>query len=432
MDMKLIRCSLVGALFLGACVDPVMVDPPDDCTVLSQNQYVIDVMKHAYLWNHEVPDLDPSLYDEPAALLADLRYREVDRWSRVSDKAQSDALFEAGKFIGYGFNHMRDDDDKIRVSFVHDDSPASRAGLRRGDEIVEINRLSIAEIDAGGLWGDMFGPTELGIRVDLQVVEDEGAVREVSLEKDWIKIVTVPVSTIIESDGRKIGYLVFSTFVDTAIPELDEVVAGFRQAGVQELIVDLRYNGGGRLSVARHLASLIAGDAGHDRDVAYSVNFNDDLAAENESVKLERLAHALTVDRVYFITTRRTLSASELVINAVRPYVDTYVIGATTGGKPVGMRSFDFCDKILFPITFRLVNADGETDYYDGFAPDCVADDDLLRQLGEPSEGSLAATLGLIRDGTCVGGDPNAGAPAPSPDERLFRDDPLRATIGSW
>ncbi|MEZ4383589.1 MAG: S41 family peptidase [Nannocystaceae bacterium] len=410
-----------------------MVDPPDDCSIPSQNGYVLEVMQHSYLWNEEVPDdVDLSLYEEPKDVLADLRYAEIDRWSRVADKVTSDALFEEGKTISYGFNHMRDADGKVRISFVYDDSPASRAGLARGDEIVMINRLSISEIDAGGLWGDMFGPREPGVTVDLQVIEEAGDVRDVQVARDWIKIVTVPVTNIIEHDDRKVGYLYFTSFVDTAIPELDEAVAGFKQAGVNELVVDLRYNGGGRLKVARHLASLIAGEAGHDREIAYQVQYNDDLAGENENYKLDRLAHALTLDRVYFITTGRTLSASEVVINSVRPYVDTYVIGGVTGGKPVGMRSFDFCDKILYPITFRLVNARGETDYYDGLPTDCDAPDDLLSQLGDPGEASLAAVLDLIDGSGCAVGDPMAGAPAPRPDELPFVLDPIEATIGVW
>ncbi len=432
--LPLISLVIGGVLASSAgCVDPVMVDPPDDCEIASQNAYVLEVMRHAYLWNQELPeDFDLEAYEEPRDVLAALRYSEVDRWSRVADKVQSDALFEEGKTISYGFSHRRDDDGKIRVSFVYDDSPAADAGLQRGDEIVEINRLSISEIDAGGLWGDMFGPREPGITVDLQIAEDDGQIRDIKLARDWIKLVTVPVSKVIQHGDKKVGYLYFTSFVDTAIPELDEAVAGFRDAGVDELVVDLRYNGGGRLSVARHLASLIAGEASKKRETAYYVKYNDDLSDENERKKLDRVSHALTLDRVYFITTGRTLSASELVINSVRPYVDTYVIGGTTGGKPVGMRSFDFCDKILYPITFRLVNIDGETDYFDGLAPDCVADDDLRSQLGHPGETSLSAVLELIDKGSCSIGDPMAAPLAPNVDEELFRFDPIQATLGAW
>ncbi|HGG56776.1 MAG TPA: hypothetical protein ENK31_03145, partial [Nannocystis exedens] len=226
VSMSLVRLPFISLVLGGlltntaGCSDPVMVDPPDDCTIASQNAYVLEVMKHSYLWNQEVPDIDLASYEEPRDVLADLRYSEIDRWSRVADKVQSDALFEKGKTISYGFSHKRDDDGKIRISFVYADSPADNAGLRRGDEILEINRLSISEIDAGGLWGDMFGPRKLGVTVDLQIAEDDG-IRDVKLAREWIKIVTVPTSTIIQRSGRKIGYLYFTSFVDTAIPELD-------------------------------------------------------------------------------------------------------------------------------------------------------------------------------------------------------------------
>lgn len=408
-----------------------MVDPPEDCSLKSQNGYVLEVMRHSYLWNKEVPLVDPAEYESPAAILADLRYEEVDRWSRVADKVQSDALFEEGKFIGFGFSYQRDDEGRVRVSFVNEDSPASRAGLRRGDEILLINFLSIAEIDAGKLWGDMFGPTELGIPLDLQVLDATGEASEVTLVKDWVAMVTVPTVEVIEQGGRSVGYVLFTSFVEPSIDELDQAFRVLKDAGVQELVVDLRYNGGGRLSVARHLASLIAGDAGKARDVVYRVEYNDDLIDANESYDFERLNNALHLDRVHFLTTWRTLSASELVINAVRPYVDTRVIGGTTGGKPVGMRSFEFCDKILFPITFRLVNAAGVTDYFEGLEADCPASDDLLHELGDPKEGSLAAALTLIDTGACdVAG--SAGAALPGPESEFFRHDPFRAVVGGF
>jgi carboxyl-terminal processing protease len=427
-----LQVSLLAPLVaIVACVDPVMVTPPRDCSLVSQNGYVLEVMQRSYLWNTEVPAVDPAAYESPAALLADVRFREVDRWSRVADKVQSDALFEEGKFIGFGFSHRRDQDGRVRVSFVDGDSPASRAGLRRGDELVLINQRSIAEIDAGQLWGEMFGPTELGISLDLQVVGVTGELQDLALTKDWVSIVSVPVAEVVELDGRKIGYLVFSSFVEPGIDELDGAFKKLKAAGISELVIDMRYNGGGRLSVARHLASLIAGDAGKRREIVYRVVHNEDLSDANESYKLSRLDDAVNLSRVYFLTTGRTLSASELVINAVRPYVDTYVVGGATGGKPVGMRSFEFCDKILFPITFRLVNAAGETDYFDGLAPDCAAIDDLSHELGDPKEASLAAALTLIRDGSCEV-DIDAGAPAPAPEELLLREDPWRALVGRW
>ena len=428
------EAPLLALFTLAACADPVMVDPPRDCSLVSQNAYVLEVMRHAYLWNREVPaDVDPAAYESPADLLRAVRYAESDRWSRVADKVQSDALFEEGKFIGFGFSHQRDGDGRVRVSFVNADSPASRAGLRRGDELVLINSRSIAEIDAGQLWGEMFGPTELGIGLDLQVLDAAGEAHDVTLTKDWIKMVTVPTVEVIEQDGRKIGYVLFTSFVEPSVDELDAAFDRLTRAGIRELIVDLRYNGGGRLSVARHLASLVAGAAGARREQVYRVEFNDDLRDANEVYKFSRLGNAVTLDRVYFLTTWRTLSASELVINAVRPYVDTYIVGGVTGGKPVGSRSFEFCDKILFPITFRLVNAVGETDYFAGLSPSCPAADDINHDLGDPKEGTLAAALRLIRDGTCdVSDGAGAGAPAPAPERELYLADPIRAVIGAF
>jgi carboxyl-terminal processing protease len=108
------------------------------------------------------------------------------------------------------------------------------------------------------------------------------------------------------------------------------------------------------------------------------------------------------VDHVVFITTGSTLSASELLINSVAPHVRVSIVGGTTGGKPVGSRHFDFCDKVAAPVTFRLLNADDEGDYFDGFVPTCPAPDDLTQPLGDQAEASLATALHLLSTGECL------------------------------
>jgi C-terminal processing protease CtpA/Prc len=116
-----------------------------------------------------------------------------------------------------------------------------------------------------------------------------------------------------------------------------------------------------------------------------------------------RLDHSLpAVDHVVFITTGSSLSASELLINAVVPHVPVSIVGDTTGGKPVGSKHFDFCDRVAAPITFRLVNAEGRGDYFDGLPPTCTAPDDLQRPLGDVAEASLATALHLLATGQCL------------------------------
>jgi len=251
--------------------------------------------------------------------------------------------------------------------------------------------------------------------VTMQVAEPHGDPESVELVKDWIEITTVPVATVIEHEGRPVGYLLFSTFVDTAPAELDAAFETFAAAGVRDVVVDLRYNGGGRIAVARHLVDLLVG-AVAEGDTSYKVKYGPGLDDQDTSRSISEVEHSVEdLRRIVFITTGTTLSASELVINAVRPHADVRVVGGTTGGKPVGSHQWSFCDKIAQPITFELVNADDQGGYFEGFTPTCEAPDDLAHALGDPQEGSLRQALSVIATGECA-------APAPSGSDQAEDD----------
>jgi C-terminal peptidase prc len=324
-------------------------------------------------------------------------------------------LYKKGEFVGLGYNNRRNFDDEVVISLVIPDSPAADAGLQRGDVIRAIGGLQIATLDAEDRWGEVTGENVPGVSVDLTLARD-GVERDVTLTKDWIELQTVPDDDIFEIDGRKVGYLLFASFLDPAHDALDDAFHRFANAGVRELVLDMRYNGGGLLDVARHLISLVVDRKG---GVAYRVVYNDNYSGEDHDVQMTSHAGTLSeVDHVVVITTGSTLSASELVINALRPYVKVSIVGDTTGGKPVGSRHLDFCDKMLAALTFKLLNATGEGEYFDGFAADCPAVDDFAHELGDPAEASLAAAFALVRGEAC----PELPEPAEvhaGPDARL-------------
>ncbi len=437
-----ISLTLTLGSALAACEarDPFYVEPPSDCSVESQNQFVLDTMHEFYLWNLELPsDLAPADFEAPEEYVRALRVGD-DRWSRVSDKATSDALFMEGKFVGLGYKTQRGDDGEVRLSFVSDNSPASAAGLLRGDKIVGVGGFTVAELDENGSWSEVYGPNEPGVSVDIEIERlASGTVETVTLTKEWIDIVSVPVVELLEGPGgAPVGYFVMDKFVETTKAELDAAFAQFKDAGASTIIIDLRYNGGGLISVAERLVNLSVG-ADHAGSVAYRFTYNDNYTEENSSTSISELGSSIGADEIIVLTSSRTLSASELVINALLPYAEVTLVGSDTGGKPVGSKSFEFCEKKLFPVTFRLVNAAGNTDYFDGLSADCFASDDLLHQLGDPQEGMLASAMAYLDGGACESAPSEApGAPlgvgtrTDAVGERVLPDAEFRDEIDSW
>lgn len=415
--------TALATLALGVCCglsaceafrDPFHVDPPAECDVESQNQFVVDVMGQFYLWNGELPDdIDIAAYESPESLVGALR-QGVDRWTRVRDKATSDALFMEGKFIGLGYKTLRGPDNEVRLSFVSDNSPASDAGLLRGDKIVAVNGITAEQLDETNGWNAAYGENEPGVATTITIEHlATGDIEDVTLTKAWIDIVSIPVAEVLEGPGgAPVGYYIMDKFVETTKDELESAYASFKAAGVNTVIIDMRYNGGGLISVAERQVNLTVG-ADHHGDVAYSFQYNDNFSDENKSTKIKELSNSLGSDRIVVLTSSRTLSASELVINALLPYADVTLVGSDTGGKPVGSKSFEFCEKLLFPITFRLVNAAGNTDYFDGLPAACWAKDDLFHQLGDPQEGMLAAALDLLETGACAAAPEPESMPSP-------------------
>ncbi|MDM8548512.1 S41 family peptidase [Desulfobacterales bacterium HSG2] len=401
------------------------------CPVEEQNKFVYEVMKDTYLWYDKVPEIDYRSYASPQSLLEDMKYKDLDKWSYITSTEAHYAYFEKGRYIGAGFSPQFDRKGDCRISFVHEDSPADKAGLKRSDKLLEINDKTLSEIRLDDLWNTIFGENEPDVKVQLKIEDPKGGIRELNLEKEWLTTDPILFYDILESNGLKVGYLVFNTFVETALEELDTVFAYFKESEIDELVLDLRYNRGGEISVARHLASLIAGDRAFGKPFAKSVH-NSRYMGWNETTRFTKPESALSLDRVVCITTASTCSASELVMNGLEPFVDVISIGDTTRGKPVGMYGWDFCGIHIAPAEFSTVNAQDEGDYFEGIPPACYADDDLTRQFGDTEEASLKEALYYISNGTCTD---ESGSSRPkqtgNPHEEI-RVDGLKRDIGAF
>jgi carboxyl-terminal processing protease len=397
--------TLLAAVALAACGggSDGLAPITRDCSIPRQNQAVYQTMQQHYLWNEELPVLDPRDFPSPEALLDALRFTPLDRFSYLTTQAEEDALFGAGQFVGLGFRSTLGG-GAVRASDVFEGAPAAAAGLMRGSSILAVDGVPIAEVLAAS--GDdisaALGPAEIGYEVTLHFRNPDGLEFIETIAKDVVTIPPVTAARIFEVNGQPTGYLVFRNFVEPGIVALEVAFAELRAAGVTQLILDLRYNNGGLLSVMEHFANLLGGRIAPGAVFAAYLH-NDNNAARDRQFLLasQPPASALDLELLVLITTPATASAAEMLVNGISPYVTTATVGRETFGKPVGQAGFLFCEKVLRPVSFRVVNGLGQGDFFDGIPADCPADDTLEVALGHEGEASFDTAKFWLQHGFC-------------------------------
>ena len=430
------RLQLVVLFLTVAAVLPApaaRAQAPADCTVPGQNLFVRNTLQDIYLWYRELPDPNTALFDSPEAYLDAVRFRPLDEsFSYITTESASDAFFSDSQFIGLGIG-LKFEGQELRLTEVYPQSPAQDGGLRRGFRILAINGTSVEDLIARGELGDAFGPSEIGLRATVRYRDLQGAEGEAAMVKRLVTIPTVSDTRVIDVDGKKVGYLVFRNFVTPSNAALNAAFTQLRAEGATELVLDMRYNGGGLVSVAQNLGGLMGGAATAGQTFVHFVH-NDKNAFRDTTYLFPTLAASLSLSRAVVITTRASASASELVINSLRPFMPVTVVGDATYGKPVGQYGFRFCGKILFPVAFSGKNAREEGDYFGGIPADCRAADDLDHELGDGSETSLAESLQYLATGSCSAAS-NAQARASRgarAERRLVTRDAWRQLLGAY
>jgi len=395
------------------------------CTLAARKQWVLGQLNEWYLF----PDLlantiDPAGYnnldDYVDALVAPARAQSRDRFfTYVTSIKEEDAYYAQGSSAGFGVRLGYTSSGRLYVTEAYEGAPGLAAGLDRGTEIVGIgtstsNLQTVASLYAAGginAVSDALGNSTAGTTRVLQIRQLDSSVSTVSVTKRDFNL--APVSSrygakVIDDGGRKVGYVNLRTFVVTADQQLRDAFAMFQAQGVTQVIVDLRYNGGGLVSVAQGLSNLL--NAQRAGQVLSYTTFRDSKASQNETTSFAALPQAIAATKVAFIGTGATASASELVINAQKPYLgaNAALIGSNTYGKPVGQIALDYtaCDDRLRAIAFRTENAAHEGDYYTGLASrlpaTCQADDDIGYQLGDPRESSIKVALDFLAGRSCT------------------------------
>ena len=410
----------------GGSSDGGLVPPPaaDNCSNTAQKQFVLDFMRAWYLWNDLLPaDVDISAYASPEELLAFLiTVQPLDDFSFINTLVADQQFFGEGKFEGFGFSSRFVAADDLRLTRVFVDSPANAAGLARGQRILELNGRTIAAIEAAEGVGAIFDTSPLAFTMRDEPNNNEFTV---SITQGIVTIDPVPQSKIIPVAGTPgVGYMEFAQFISTADPKFDTVFSQFSTAGITDVIIDMRFNGGGLVNTAELLGDYLGGFV-WDSFLFSETLFNVDRASNNTQEFFEVRTNSLGLSRLIIIASQGTASASELVTNSMEPYFDVTIVGDRTFGKPVGQIGVEFCEKVLRPTAFQTVNADGFGDYFGGLPADCVVADDLEIPVGADNDPNVEAALTYIQTGACpvaaaplVMSKPAARASAPKVDRR--------------
>ncbi len=442
--------------FANLCASPrTGIDPttgkafPDKSgSTLTENNFLRSWTNELYLWYREVPDLDPSLY-ATAAYFNLLKTSATTPSGAAKDKFhftyptdQWVALSQSGVQAGYGAQWIilaSTPPRAVVVAFTEPNSPATTppANLARGAQVLTVDGVdlvnasdstSVATLNAG-LFPSAAGSTHTFSVLDL------GASTPRTITMVSANVTETPVQNVgtISAPTGTVGYMLFNDHIATAEQLLVSAFQQLAAARVDDLVLDIRYNGGGYLDIASEVAYMVAGPAATSGRTFEKTVFNDKYpstdpvtgqaitpvpfhsTSQGFSGPSGQALPALNLSRVTVLTSASTCSASESIVNSLRGVgVQVIQIGATTCGKPYGFYPQDNCGTTYFSIEFKGVNDQGFGDYPDGFSPTnasgtvgvtlpgCQVGDDFTHALGDPNEGRLAAALGYLVNQSCA------------------------------
>lgn len=388
-------------LSLAVAAAVMIISSCEDEQKINVNQEVYNLMDDMYLWYNQMPKVDPNTYKDPVELMNALRVNPPDRWSYVTTRAEFDAYYNQGAYVGFGFGSGFNAAGGLYITFVFKNSPLAAMGIDRGWQIISID----GQTPTSENFSSLIGPSEAGVSRKFVFKSPEGSTVEQTFTKGQIDMNSVLMDSVYNFGSARVGYFVLESFIGPTEAELTTLFSKFKEGAVNELVVDLRYNGGGEVEIAGYLASLIAGSSAFGK--VFGTYYHNDKHQNNDtSITFSCENNSITLNRVVFITTSGTASASELVINGLKPHIGVSLVGSKTHGKPVGMYSFKFRDPsidwVIVPICFTIRNSNNEGDYFDGIPVDVSAADDITHPFGSMDEESLNAAfanLGVIAKG---------------------------------
>ena len=391
-------------------------DISPDQQYLKINEFIWEEMNDVYLWEDLIPqNIDLKTETDSKQLFEKLLYLPTDRWSYITDDYQG--LIDGFNGIEKDFGHqyklyaLFNSDQVVGiVKYVVPDSPASDAGVKRGDLFYKVNGTTLTKTNYQELLNGQESYTLSFGTFDV----DENVIpgTDKSLTSRVITENPIHLSKTREFEGKKIGYLAYNRFISKYDDELVNIMQIFKTDNITDLVLDLRYNPGGAVTSAINLSSMIAPSSViQNKSVFSRLQWNEKYAdhfLQEEGANSENLVSHfniqevnLNLNRIYILITSNTASASEAVINSLDPYMEVIVIGSeNSSGKYVGSVTIHDKNKggnwAMQPIVFKNANADGVTDYANGFTPDYLVEDDFNAPLGSLTEDMLSKAVELI------------------------------------
>jgi len=415
-------------------------------TITDENNWLRSWTNDLYLWYSEVPDVDPAPYRDAASYFALLKTSATtasgaprDRFHFTYPTDFWQQLSQSGQSAGYGaeFSLISAVPPRlVVVAYTNPNTPSTTApaNLARGAQIITVDGVDVANSsDVATLNAGLF-PTAAGQTHTFSVQDlNSNTTRSVTLTSAIVDSTPVQNAGTFDLGGAKVGYMLFNDHLATAEPALIQAFTDLRDAGASDLVLDIRYNGGGYLDIASEVAYMIAGShttGQHFETTQFnskhaSVNpvtgstitpldFHSTAVGFTTSVARGTALPTLNLSRVFVLTGPDTCSASESIINSLRGInVQVIQIGHTTCGKPYGFYPQDNCGTTYFSIQFRGINNAGYGDYTDGFTPGtetasnlaivagCPVADDFTHALGDTAEARFAAALQYRASGSC-------------------------------
>jgi carboxyl-terminal processing protease len=348
------------------------------------NKWVMDSMKVYYYWNATLPK-NPNYNQQPLVFFASIK-NGADRFSQLLNPDVPES-YPRTLYSDFGVDLVTINtagSEQTILRLVVPGSDGFQAGLKRGDRVIAINDDVVNSANVNTL-------SEASLKKGSITLQIEGKA-DPCLINGYLKPNPVYTTQVWERNGKKIGYIFFNNFDIKALPKLKEVFAGFQSQQVSELILDMRYNTGGEVSVAAALAAMITRATEETTFLEYRGNANAGVQRHSFGNEISKLfmpvnysqyaGLRLNINRLFILTGKHTASAAELLANNLPPHITTIRIGEPTLGKD--MAEFEIKDYrdpnlvqnwVLWPLVFKVYNSAGKGDYSAGLPPDIAADE---------------------------------------------------------